>query len=267
MYEKQFRLLQQEGHLTVSSLLGGLNAIRSANIDDNHRGLFYSGLFGLATGFERLMKIVFILEHKINFQFNNPTDKQLRAYGHNLKELYASCSKLSEGYDSSTKFTIDNKQEKILSVLSVFAKGSRYYNLDELTLSNKNKDPIVQWLSVIDDHVWGLRSDVREKLQASAVKNGNPSQWVQNIDGEWITMIDFHYFFQATEKASYHVVWSIINLLNPFYSLLKKQVYRLHKMQNDLSKSEEIPHMYEFFPFLLASKQTVLRKKQWVWAK
>ena len=265
MYDKKYRLLQQEGHLTMSTLLGGLDAIRSANIDDNHRGLFYSGLFGLATGFERLMKIVFILEHKINFKFNSPTDKQLKNYGHNLKDLYDSCSTLSSAY--GTKFSIDGKQEKILSVLSVFAKGSRYYNLDELTLSNKNKDPIEQWLSVIDDHIWGLRSDVREKLQSNALKNGPPDQWVQNIDGEWITMIDFHYLYHATEKASYHVVWSIIDLLNPFYHLLQKQVYRLHEMNSDLAGSEEVPHMYEFFPFLLSHKSSVLRKKQWSWVR
>lgn len=57
----------------MSSLLGGLTSLRNANIDEVYRGLFYSGLFELTTGFERLMKIVLILDHQLKNNLKNPT--------------------------------------------------------------------------------------------------------------------------------------------------------------------------------------------------
>ncbi|MCG9746419.1 hypothetical protein [Shewanella sp. Isolate8] len=265
MFEKNYKLLVQEGHLTMSSLLGGLNSIRNANIDDAHRGLFYSGLFELATGFERLMKIVLLLDHKINNHFKNPTNNQLKDYGHNILELYSSCHNLAKSYGLESKMEPNEVQNEMLAVLSKFAKGSRYYNLDELTSNNKNEDPINLWLSVIQYHIWGLRSDVREKIQMEALSINNVDQWQQNINGEWITSCEFYYLLKATEKASYHVIWSIISLLRPFYSLLREQVYTLHEMYSDSTSGdkEEIPYLYEFFVFFLKSKHSVLRKKQW----
>lgn len=265
MFDKDYQLLVQEGHLTMSSLLGGLNSIRNANIDEAHRGLFYSGLFELATGFERLMKIVVLLEHKINNDLRNPTNNQLKSFGHNILELHSGCLKLAKGHGLKIELGVNDAQQDILKVLSTFAKGSRYYNLDQLTSANKDEDPIDQWLSVIQYHIWGLRSDVREKLGAEALKFGDVDNWQQNINGEWITGCDFYYLLKATEKSSYHVVWSIIGILKPFYYLLKAQTYKLHEMGHD--SSTDIPHIYEFFPFVLKSKNSVLRKKRWAWGK
>lgn len=265
VFDKSYQLLIQEGHLTMSSLLGGLNSIRNANIDDAHRGLFYSGLFELATGFERLMKIVVLLEHKINNQLQNPTDKQLKSFGHNITGLHSNCIKFAKDHGVKVVSPASEAQDDILDVLSSFAKGSRYYNLDQLTSGKKNEDPIEQWLSVIEYHIWGLRSDVIKKLETEALQVANVDNWQQNINGEWITDCEFHYLHKATEKSSYHVVWSIICILKPFYYLLKAQTHKLHQMGDTLSTN--IPYMYEFFPFVLACKRSVLRKKNWAWGK
>jgi hypothetical protein len=265
MFDKGYQLLVQEGHLTMSSLLGGLNSIRNANIDDTHRGLFYSGLFELATGFERLMKISVLLEHKINNQLRNPTDKQLRSFGHNIEDLHSNCIKITQDHGLKIVSPTSEIQDDILAVLSNFAKGARYYNLDQLTSGNKNEDPIEQWLSVIQYHIWGLRSDVIKKIEKEALHVANVDHWQQNINGEWITECEFYYLLKATEKASYHVVWSIISLLKPFYYLLKSQTHKLHQMKG--VSSTDVPYMYEFFPFVLASKSAVLRKKNWAWGK
>ncbi|CAK2847129.1 conserved hypothetical protein [Vibrio crassostreae] len=271
MFSRNYRLLTQEGHLTMSSLLGGLNSLRNANIDEIHRGLFYSGLFELATGFERLMKIVLILDHQLKNHLKNPTNKELKAFGHNIKDLFEKCSLLPQAYGLRQELSLDDKQTKIVSTLTEFAKGSRYYNLDVLTEHNKNEDPISLWLSVIDDHIWILRSDVRTKLQNDAIqvieRSGMASSWQQNVDGEWMTMLDFYYLMFATEKANPHVVWSVIDILRPLYGLLRHQCHELHELYALKGKENEIPYMYEFFPFFLTPKSSVLRKKQWVWGK
>ncbi|EWH08380.1 hypothetical protein DS2_17602 [Catenovulum agarivorans DS-2] len=271
MFTQNYRLLTQEGHLTMSSLLGGLNSIRNANIDDTRRGLFYSGLFELATGFERLMKIVLILDHKLNNKLKNPTNKELKAFGHNIKELYESCSELPENYGLRTRLKLCDKKSKIVSTLTEFAKGSRYYNLDVLTNHSKNEDPISLWLSVIDDHIWSLRSDVRTKLQNDSIqvidRSGMSGKWQQNVDGEWITKMDFYYLMSATEKANPHIVWSIIETLHPFHGVLRYQCNKLQELYAAQDKENEIPFMFEFFPFFLTPKNSALRKKQWAWGK
>ena len=40
MLGENYQLLVQEGHLTMSSLLGDLNSIRNANIDERIEGYF-----------------------------------------------------------------------------------------------------------------------------------------------------------------------------------------------------------------------------------
>ncbi|WP_240432742.1 hypothetical protein [Vibrio halioticoli] len=247
--------------------MAGLNSIRSANIGENHRGLFYSGLFDLATGFERLMKIVLILDHQQKNNLTNPTDTELRSFGHNIKNLFERCSVLPLENGIQQKLSLNDKQTKIVSTLTEFAKGSRYYNLNVLTSHSKNDDPICLWLSVIDDHIWSLRSDVRTKLHKEAVQvidhSGMANNWQQNVDGEWVTMLEFYYLMSVTEKANPHVVWSIIEILRPFYGLLRHQCYELHKLYALHGKKDEIPFMHEFFPFFLIPKSSALRKKQW----
>ena len=93
----------------MSSLLGGLNSLRNANIDENHRGLFYSGLFELATGFERLMKIVLILDHQLKNHLKNPTNKELKAFGHNIKDLFDNCSVLPQAYGLRQQPNLNDK--------------------------------------------------------------------------------------------------------------------------------------------------------------
>ena len=63
MFSEKFKLLQQEGYLTQSSLCQGLTFLRKANLGEKERGLFYSAFFQLSIGIERFMKIVVILDY------------------------------------------------------------------------------------------------------------------------------------------------------------------------------------------------------------
>jgi len=270
MFGEEYRLLSQEGHLTKSALLSGLDAIKKANIDD--RGLFYSGMFQLSIGIERLLKIVILLDHKIKNNNSNLTNKELRDYGHNIESLFTVCSKIALKVNGK-ELGLDEKQQKILQVLSSFSKGARYYNLDELTEYHKNSDPLKDWSKVIDEHIWTLKPSIRKKLEQEALfycdnnRLGGSYYSERNINGQPMTMLEYHYFLHATSKASYHIIWSIISMLSPFYHLLQELTYEIHNIESEQGIKESIPFMYEFFPFLLSFKHQVLRKKQWSWDK
>ena len=92
-FPTSFFLLQQEGYL-ISSCLGiGLTNLRSAHV--HNKGAFYSALFNLSVGFERLMKALVIIEHMLNNDLSVPTKKQLKAYGHNIIDLYDCCASIA----------------------------------------------------------------------------------------------------------------------------------------------------------------------------
>ncbi|MGU3192144.1 hypothetical protein ACVYF0_16900 [Vibrio cholerae] len=267
VFEEEYRLLSQEGHLTKSSLLSGLDAIRRANIDDYGRGFFYSGLFELSIGFERLMKIVIVLQHKLDNKNTNPTNKQLRNYGHNIIELYKACCEVASKHEVQTEIT--DKQQKILNVLSTFGTGSRYYNLDQITDSSKHDDPLKMWSHVLSYHIWGLKPNVRQKLETDAFayvdRTGQADAYYpgRNINGEPMLMSEYHYLYHATEKANYQVIWSIISMLEPFYDLLNELCHKLHQLADSLGNKQTVPYMYEFFPFFLTPRSIVIRKKRW----
>jgi hypothetical protein len=57
--------------------------------------VFTQRFFQLATGLERLMKIVFILDHQTKHVLENPADQQLRAFGHSIIDLYEKCKAIA----------------------------------------------------------------------------------------------------------------------------------------------------------------------------
>ncbi|WP_221887201.1 hypothetical protein, partial [Vibrio cholerae] len=267
VFEEEYRLLSQEGHLTKSSLLAGLDAIRRANIDDYGRGFFYSGLFELSIGFERLMKIVVILQHKLENGNVNPTDKMLRSYDHNINKLYQASCLVAEKHN--VEMRCNDIQREILEVLSAFGRGSRYYNLNQLAETSHHEDPLKMWSKVINRHIWCLRSSTRQRLERNALsyvdKNGLAAAWYsgRNINGDLMMISEYHYLYHATEKANFHIVWSLISIMAPFYSLLVKLSHDLHELAASLKTKQTVPYMYEFFPFFLAPKSLVLKRKSW----
>ncbi|QSR35624.1 hypothetical protein CFI10_11550 [Marinobacterium iners] len=271
MFSEEYRLLSQEAHLAKSALLSGMDSLRKANLDD--KGLFYSGLFQLSIGFERLLKLVVILHHKSENKHRYPSNKELKDYGHDINQLYQKSVEIGKTYLPHTDMQADDIQAEIINVLSQFGKGSRYYNLDVLTQDNKNEDPLALWKEVIDSHLWELRPSVREQLQINAGNyvdkwnlHSNYSQ-ERHLDGGFMTVFEFHYYYTGIEKVSPRIIWTIITILNPFYFLLQSLVERLFDLEDELGIESRIPHLYEFFPFFLCFKEQVLKKKQWSWKR
>lgn len=64
-------LLQQEGLLAEACLCNGLTALRHANLGDK-KARFYSAFFELSIGFERLMKLIIIIDHMAKHNLTPP---------------------------------------------------------------------------------------------------------------------------------------------------------------------------------------------------
>ena len=92
-FPASFLLLQQEGYLIRGCLTTGLTQLRGANV--HNKGAFYTALFNLSVGSERLLKAIIIIDYMVKNNLAVPSKKQLKTYGHDILELYDSCLAIS----------------------------------------------------------------------------------------------------------------------------------------------------------------------------
>lgn len=142
-------LLQQEGELIHSCLKTGLLVLQNANLDC--KGDYYLAFFLLSSGFERLMKVIIIINYMALNELDTPSSSQIREYGHNLLNLFQKCSQIAKdhGVSEFNDFSSDNICRSILEFLSEFAQRARYHNLDSIAGAKVSEDPLSQWYNLV----------------------------------------------------------------------------------------------------------------------
>jgi len=129
-----FVTLLHEGTLAAEVLCAGVTTLRKASTPRS--GLFELALFNLSIGFERMCKLIVLLDHYFaNGSF--PKNEVFKnKYGHDLDKLFPAISQIVTERNIKTDYTEEPSSEihrEIISTLSEFAKTTRYYNLDYLT--------------------------------------------------------------------------------------------------------------------------------------
>lgn len=264
---QQFRLLNQEGHLASRAFLAGFQEM--ASIDYDRPGTVYSTLFQLSIALERLMKIVIILDHMAQHNFSTPTDKDLRRLGHSLIELYMATEKIGrrvgvlQGW-----FQTPAIQTEILSTLSEFARGARYFNIDQLVNGANNIDPLTRWFGV---HMKLAKASLSYERKESIMARSRAHceafglfGWEMGPKGQYDLTVDVTYELEVARVTRGHVVWSVIEILKPMYLVMGTLEDALHRAE--LAKGitpPVVPHMTEFFPFGMTDRSTAIRRKQW----
>lgn len=274
MFSESFTLFQQEGFLTRSSLLAGLNALRKANIDDTNKGLFYSAFFELSIGFERLMKLILVIDYMAKNDLRPMTDKELKnTYGHKIESLYKSCVELNNHLGRSTDdfYEEGTFEWDIIHFLHEFALNARYYNLSKLTNGQRTNDPLSEWWSLLTRIIHRDVSKKKlEKIQSDSLTYcdnfaGNTFTIMHGLDGQLMTTLNVVMNTQLVEAAAPHMVWQVLKIISPFYFLISDVVEAAHRIEHNKGINHpNIPYMYEFFPFLLLDRTDVIRRRKWV---
>lgn len=133
---KKNGLLFMESNLANTLLLGGLDSLKKASLFNV--GSYYQAFFQLATGLERLLKLIYIYDYRNKYNGKFPTDKELRKKGHVINEMV-------EIYDP--KILEINIHRLIIDFMTDFNKTSRYYNLYALS-GIEDADPITVWAMI-----------------------------------------------------------------------------------------------------------------------
>ncbi len=261
-----FLLLQQEGYLISSCLTSGLTELRGSHV--HNKGAYYSSLFNLSIGIERLLKSIVIIDHMIKNQLAAPTTKQLKSYGHNIKELYGAAASIATERNSCLCEYSDLQaiDKELIDLLSDFAATTRYHNLNALSSVQKYDDPLAHWERIL---LLTLKEDVpdkrKEKLlqQAKAVADeisDITATIMQGLDKSPLSTLEALSLPALHMEAAKYVVLRIINLLSPLRDLLSSLSHDAYKYRDC---SIPFPQMQEFLEWIYADKQYVLRKRKW----
>lgn len=265
-FPKSFLLLQQEGHLIHTCLATGLTQLRNAHV--HNKGEFYSALFNLSIGTERLLKAIVIMHHMLHNSLAVPTRRQLKDSGHDLTNLYVTCVGISSDEESKVPATsnLDPITREILQLLSDFAQSTRYHNLDALSATNTGKDPLLhinEILSMVlstDVPASTIRRITESRAGLASAISDISMILAQGLDGSDLTLEQGFVLPALHEKAVRFVVLRVVQLLAPLKELigdLSRKAYGLGIAQ------PPFPQMHEFVEFLWEDRSYVLGKKRW----
>lgn len=130
-----FVTLLHEGTLAAELVCAGVTTLRKASTPRS--GLFELALFNLSIGFERMCKLIVLVDHCLANKGSFPSNDVLKnKYGHDLDKLFPSVSRIVVERNIEADYSQPPSSEihrEIISTLSEFAKTTRYYNLDYLT--------------------------------------------------------------------------------------------------------------------------------------
>lgn len=130
----QWNAFTREAGIASQSISAGLAAMRKAFYSST--ALYSHAFFSLTTGFERLLKIILLIDYAVQNSGTFMPDKVLRRYGHDIGALFvdalgARARTPSRG--DTYALPKDGIEADIVAFLAKFAKGARYYNLDYLS--------------------------------------------------------------------------------------------------------------------------------------
>lgn len=162
-----FEALIKEAQFTCEVLCAGVTEIRKANYA--RRGIYFQSFTSLSTGLERIGKLCLILEYSIKNGGDYPDNTYLKNnIRHDIEIIYQELIKIKKNYSFEFRYLQDLESEiykDILNLLSRFAKGDRYSNIDLLANNRNYIDPIKIWYEKVDLYFFDCLISKKKKIQ------------------------------------------------------------------------------------------------------
>jgi hypothetical protein len=171
LFNETFKALLKEAEFTKEMLGSGATQIRNAHYAS--KGIYFQAFTSLSTGLERIGKLCLMLDHYIEHDGTFPEFEYMkRELCHDILGIYERSAPLIIKYSISMRFfqNLDDPIHRaILSVLSEFAKGDRYSNINLLVGSKPQGDPVASWFRQVDQPLYETR--VTQKKKATIQNN------------------------------------------------------------------------------------------------
>lgn len=165
MVSEQFEALVREAQFTREMLGSGATQIRKANYAT--KGIYFQAFTSLSTGLERIGKMCLMLDHAIEHDGRFPDSKYLRdEISHDLLLIYDKSVAIVEKRSIRMTFLerLDGPAHRaIIAILSDFALGDRYRNINLLVGKGGQSDPIEAWFRRVDEHLFNTCVGAKRK--------------------------------------------------------------------------------------------------------
>ncbi len=267
-------LLEQEGLLAQACLCNGLTALRRANLGDK-KGLFYSAFFELSIGFERVLKLVLILDHMARNQLVTPDSKAVENYSHKLRSLFDTTKAIcaTRGITVLDAFQPNSLPIIILGFLDDFAHpGGRYSNINKLTGQKHQAmaDPIVRW-GEIASQIMQTHATPRERERAqfngrmASIAFGDAAtSLITDLNQQQMDVVPLHVRASELVTASNHAIYALVTLIAALRDVLDSLCDCAWSANlPDTAGMAVVPDMKDFFLFAWGDRKYVMRKRRW----
>lgn len=269
MFSPTFKALNKEAQFTKEMLGSGATQIRNANYST--KGIYFQAFTSLSTGLERIGKLCLILDHFIKHNGRFPDfDYMKNEIGHNISLIYQKSPEVIINHSITMDFLSalnDPIHQAILKILSEFAMGDRYSNINLVVGSRRQNDPIASWFNQVDTPLYETR--VSNKKKKSIQKNTTviasilgANSMVMHTSETGGEITDIKEASQRTgiqaAVAPYRQLY-VLQIIRYWVELLTALQYKA--MQ---SGSEDIPCFSEVFAPFCNDDSYIRTRKTWV---
>lgn len=180
MFGPERLALGREAELAAQQLAQGITSI--GQCDHSTKGVYLQAFFNLTIGFERLAKLIILADHAMDNSGAWMTEAQLKKFGHDLTAAVGKCEEIAHRRNlSDVKFKRPDTaiHNAAISILSDFAKRTRYYNLNMLNGGKNQREPMGAWwtdvvlpiLAAHQTHTQKAKTDKRIKAIGTAISD------------------------------------------------------------------------------------------------
>jgi hypothetical protein len=165
MFTETFKALNKEAQFTKEMLGSGATQIRNANYAS--KGIYFQAFTNLSTGLERIGKLCLLLDYFVEHDGRFPDfDYMKDEIGHKILVIYEKSLNVISKHSIEMKFLPslnDPIHLAILKILSDFAQGDRYSNIDLVVGSRRQSDPIAAWFNNVDTPLFEFKVSKKKK--------------------------------------------------------------------------------------------------------
>ncbi|CAJ0857027.1 hypothetical protein R20233_00462 [Ralstonia sp. LMG 32965] len=219
-----FAALHNEAKVTNDFLVSGGGQLADASYA--RRENFFFAFSALSVGLERLGKLCLLLDRFIEHQGCFPSTSLLKqTASRDLKALY----ELSQRIIVARHLRLPHQTKLdhpahvgILDVLTAFAKGSKYAEIDLLAGVTAHDDPMLEWAMKVDANLYRDCLSEQQKAAIASSPADLSSMLGSMLQGLSIATENNGHgeFYVACQRSSLHV------LLSPYRMLYAAQVAR-----------------------------------------
>jgi hypothetical protein len=263
-FDPLFHQLVHEGHIIHACITNGFNELLKARV--GALGHFYAAFFNLAIAVERLGKLVFVLDHFAT-HLSPPAGDEVRKFSHDLEKLHKSAAEIAvrRGYSFAADFGGSAMEQRLLGFLAKIANGARYASLDAIT-GKSWVPPLADWSDILAQIIQtDMPRSERDQVLGEAVVTWNEiySRLIvvaHDLKGNFMDASQYVFQSLMHPRATPYAVWRFARLIVPLTECVSKLASDVRKVPGS---GLQIPHMDEFFEFLVPDKAYVVEKKQW----